>query len=172
MLLMISCGAGRAAGSAAAPPTLPAPPTFSARMLAAHNAERQRVGVPALIWSDDLARTAASWARYLAKSGRFEHAPANAGQPLEGENLWMGTAGAYTPEEMVGGWVDERTNFIAGTFPHITRTANWEDVGHYSQLIWHSTTRVGCALASNTADDILVCRYATPGNWIGEKPLG
>ncbi len=159
-------------GAAHAGAVAPDAPSVAQRLLQSHNIERQRVGVRPLVWSDRLAKDAAIWAHYLAATGRFEHAPNRPENDLEGENLWMGTVGAYTPEEMVGGWVDERADFVPGTFPRVTRTANWEDVGHYTQLIWHSTTQVGCAVAHNKSDDVLVCRYATPGNWMGENPLG
>ena len=144
---------------------------FYERILARHNGERARVGVPPLVWSDRLAHDAAGWAQYLAKSDKFEHAPDGNRNNLEGENLWMGTTHAFSPEEMIDGWIDERTDFIPGIFPNVTRTSNWEDVGHYTQLIWANTTQVGCALSSNQNNDYLVCRYSSPGNWMGENPL-
>ncbi len=169
VFLMIA-GSSSAIG-APAPVFAPHTPAFSARILESHNAERKRVGVPLLAWDAKLATDAASWASHIAASGKFEHAPINDRDP-EGENLWIGTQGAYSPEEMVGAWIEERADFVAGIFPRVTRTTHWEDVGHYTQLIWRTTSRVGCALAHNLNNDILVCRYADPGNWIGENPLG
>jgi hypothetical protein len=81
-----------------------------------------------------------------------------------GENLWMGTHGAFSVEAMVRGWASEKRFFAAGMFPNVSRTGDWEDVGHYTQMIWPTTTRVGCALASTPRIDYLVCRYATAGN--------
>jgi hypothetical protein len=47
---------------------------------------------------------------------------------------------------------------------------DWHVVGHYTQMIWRGTTRIGCALASSRRWDVLVCRYGPPGNFIGEMP--
>ncbi len=50
-------------------------------------------------------------------------------------------------------------------------TGRVEDVGHYTQLVWRATSQVGCAEATGTREDILVCRYAEAGNWRGERPF-
>lgn len=144
------------------------------RLLAAHNAERTRLGIPPLIWSDKLARQSMEWAQQLTLIDGLEHSDtADYADPTdgeEGENLWRGTKGYYTPEQMVNLWVDERKIFINGPFPRNSTTGQWRDVGHYTQLIWRSTTQVGCAIASNEQDEVLVCRYLEGGNVIGEKP--
>ena len=89
----------------------------------------------------------------------------------EGENLWSGTAGYFAPEAMVGAFIAERRYFKAGVFPNVSTTGKWTDVGHYSQVIWPTTTELGCALAHNKARDYLVCRYSPPGNHFG-RPVG
>lgn len=164
-----------AIGSIAAAQTgAPAEPThnaadFAPRILAAHNAERMRVGAPLLRWSTRLAADAQLWAKHLGAARLFAHAPE--GKTPFGENLWMGTRGAYQYEEMVQSWVDERSAYRDGPFPNVSRTSNWEDVGHYTQLIWANTREVGCALVSSIDDDYLVCRYDPAGNWMGERAI-
>jgi len=140
------------------------------RLLAAHNRERQAVGVPALAWDEDLAESARGWADQLASTGAFHHAPESAFRP-QGENLWAGTRGAYSIEEMVGAWAREKRYFKMGTFPNNSTTGRVADVGHYTQLIWRQTDRVGCAIASGSREDVLVCRYSNAGNYRGERPL-
>jgi hypothetical protein len=81
----------------------------------------------------------------------------------------MGTRGAFPAEQMVASWSGERRQFRRGTFPSVSRTGNWADVGHYSQMIWPTTTRVGCAIASSARLDVLVCRYAPAGNIDGRR---
>jgi hypothetical protein len=143
---------------------------FEARVLAAHNRERALIGVGPLQWNPALAASARRWADHLSATGRFEHAPENAVAP-EGENLWAGTRGAYALEAMVDGWVREKRHFKPGAFPDNSTTGRVEDVGHYTQLVWRQTGQVGCALASGTREDVLVCRYSDAGNYIGEVPF-
>ncbi|MFM5955277.1 MAG: CAP domain-containing protein [Novosphingobium sp.] len=143
-----------------------APGSFEARLLASHNAERARIGIAPLTWSPELAAQAQVWARSLAQRGAFEHSKERQGA---GENLWMGTAGFYAPEAMVGAFVREGRYFRPGTFPAVSSTGNWFDVGHYTQLIWPGTQKVGCALATGKGRDVLVCRYFPAGNMIGQR---
>lgn len=143
---------------------------FPARVLAAHNAARAQAGVAALAWDDALGRSAAAYAQQLALTNRFAHSDRSARRGV-GENLWMGTRGAFSVERMVGDWASERRMFRAGLFPAVTRTGNWADVAHYTQIIWPTTTRVGCALATNARADYLVCHYSPAGNVDG-RPVG
>ena len=143
---------------------------FPARVLAAHNAVRAQVGTTPLVWDNVLASAAAAYAQQMAITGRFAHSN-RAQRRGTGENLWMGTRGAFSIEAMVAGWSSERRWFRPGLFPKVSRTGNWLDVAHYTQMIWPTTTRVGCALASTRRVDYLVCRYATAGN-IDGRPVG
>lgn len=136
---------------------------FPARVLAAHNAARTSTGVRPLQWDRQLGSEAARYALQLAISGMFAHS-APSSRKGAGENLWMGTRGAFSPNAMVGGWVSERRFFTPGMFPTVSRTGNWRDVGHYTQIVWPATQRVGCALATNARYDYLVCRYWPAGN--------
>ena len=140
---------------------------MAARILAVHNRERARVGAPALAWDVNLAAEAGAYAVDLARLGRLQHASAEARQG-QGENLWLGTRGAYGIEEMVDSWANERRRFRPGTFPDVSSSGAGSDVGHYTQMIWRGTTRVGCALRSSSRWDVLVCRYSPSGNVVGQ----
>lgn len=142
---------------------------FEDRVLAAQNRERAALGVAPLSWDGALARDARAWADRLAATGAFAHAPVDRQAP-QGENLWAGTRGRFSVEAMIGGWTEEKRFFKPGAFPDNSRTGRWQDVGHYTQLIWRDTRRVGCAVARGAKEDVLVCRYAQAGNWIGERP--
>lgn len=143
---------------------------ISQRLLAAQNGERERLGLAPFQWDGVLAAGAAYYGRTLASLGQLQHSPRQS-RPGQGENLWMGTRGAYTPEQMVGSWLGERRWFRPGTFPNVSTTGNWFDVGHYSQIIWPTTTRVGCAITSTRQWDYLICRYAPAGNVDGRPVL-
>lgn len=139
------------------------------RLLDAQNAERVRLGLKPLAWSAKLADHARKWAQTLATSDMFEHSPVGA-DGGEGENLWFGSKGDYSPEEMIAFFVEEGKQFKRGTFPDVSTTGNWQDVGHYTQLMWHDTREVGCTIVSNARRDFLVCRYWPAGNTVG-KPV-
>ncbi|HZF94321.1 MAG TPA: CAP domain-containing protein [Allosphingosinicella sp.] len=141
---------------------------LSARILSLHNRERAAAGVPPLAWDAALAAAAASYGPALAAHGRLVHAPA-ASRPGQGENLWMGTAGSFALEEMIGSWSAEKRLFAPGAVPDVSRSGHFSDVGHYTQMIWRRTTRLGCALHRGRDDDYLICRYSPPGNVLGER---
>ena len=86
------------------------------RLLALHNRERSEAGIPPLSWDARLAADSAAYGPQLARLGRLAHSPRES-RPGQGENLWMGTAGAFSVEEMVGGWAGERRLFRPGIFP-------------------------------------------------------
>ena len=146
------------------PEPSPSPTDLSTTVLADHNKYRTELGIPNLTWSDTLANDAQSWANYLALNNKFEHS----GVSGQGENLWKGTAGYFTPTQMVDHWGSEKQYFQNGVFPNVSTTGNWFDVGHYTQMIWKNTTQVGCGIARGGGNDILVCRYAPPGNYTGQ----
>jgi hypothetical protein len=130
------------------------------------------MGVEALRWDPALARSARDWARYLARSGKFEHSPDSPWySDPEGENLRAGSVGYYQPEAMVGHWTAEKRDYKTGVFPNNSRDGNVESVSHYTQLIWSRTGAVGCALEPNGKEDVLVCRYSQAGNVLGQRPI-
>ncbi|WP_239017728.1 CAP domain-containing protein [Sphingomonas aracearum] len=138
-------------------------------MLTGHNRARAIVGVPPLAWDDTLAAHARAYAEEMARTGRFQHAEQPQGPGREGENLFTGTRGAYSYAEMVQLWVDEQKSFVNEVTPNFSRTGNWRDVGHYTQIVWRTSRAVGCALAGGPRDDYLVCRYSPPGNVVGQR---
>ncbi|HEY5339034.1 MAG TPA: CAP domain-containing protein [Rhizomicrobium sp.] len=144
-------------------------PDFIQRVLAIHNAVRATLHLPPLVWSEKLAADSLPWANHLERIGDLVHAK-DAVADTEGENLWMGTEGNWTLEEMIQDWADERKLYRYGVFPKGSTTGNWEDIGHYTQMVWRDTTQVGCALVTGGGNDYLVCRYSPPGNYEGEKP--
>lgn len=140
-------------------------------MMTMHNTARASARVPELTWDDALARDATGYARELARTGKFEHSKQPRGNPNQGENLWTGTRRAYRYDEMAQHWIDERRFFVNGPIPNASTSGRFEDVGHYTQIIWRATTRVGCGFASNARDDYLVCRYTPAGNMLNQRTL-
>ncbi|KAF8267771.1 CAP domain-containing protein [Lactarius quietus] len=124
--------------------------------LSAHNQVRAKHGAVNLTWSDDLSNTAQQWADGCV----FKHSD---GQ--YGENLAAGT-GDYTIADAVGDWAAEVSQY----------DPNNPVYSHFTQIVWKSTTQVGCAVqncsgifdASYGPAQYYVCEYNPPGNVIGE----
>lgn len=147
-------------------------PLLRAVMLDMHNCERALVGVAALEWDEALAADAARYAAEIAQSGAFRHSPRGSRAIPSGENLWMGPRRLYGYHVMVGTFADEKKLFrVEGKLPDLSTSGRWQDVGHYTQMIWRGTRKVGCALGEGANYDYLVCRYFPAGNAFGQGPL-
>ena len=136
------------------------PASIPQAMLDAHNAIRARVGVPPLVWSDQLARVAQDWANHLIATGSFGHRPNN----HYGENAYTISGSTTSPAQVVGYWAREargydiRSNTCSGV------------CGHYTQIVWGTTRAVGCAVATDRRREVWVCNYDPPGNVVGYRP--
>jgi len=136
-------------------------------MIAGHNQARRQYGVAPLYRVPTQPSPPSFSAPRLARATRFEHDRQGGRFPRQGENLFMGTRGAYSYADMIRLVVDERRYFRPGRFPNVSTTGSVWHVGHYTQIIWPSSQRVGCATASNRSNDYLVCRYLPAGNIVG-----
>jgi len=145
---------------------------FDQALLDAHNATRATASptpspaLSPLTWSTSLASTAQDWAERCV----FEHSDGDLG-----ENLAVFSPrdiDASTGTEVVELWASERADYTLSS----NSCAAGAQCGHYTQLVWRDTERVGCGVA--TCDDIAgfgpgtlwVCNYDPAGNYIGEKP--
>jgi len=136
------------------------PASLARSMLTAHNAVRVRVKVPPLTWSDLLAARAQEWADTLLARHQFVHRPNSA----YGESLFEINGAPATPVQVVEAWAaesrdyDYSSNRCRGT------------CGHYTQIVWRKTRRLGCGVARRNGREVWVCNYDPPGNIVGERP--
>jgi hypothetical protein len=156
--------------------------------LAAHNAVRQAVAqaesmrlggtvvIPDLTWDAGVAAVAQDWADQQAARLQQglppEHRPNNA----YGENMYWAWSTPdqpdLSPTAAVQWWASEQQYYDYDT----NTCAAGEQCGHYTQLVWSTTTQVGCGRSVWTATDgmhhvLWVCNYAPAGNLTinGEK---
>jgi pathogenesis-related protein 1 len=139
----------------------------------AHNRARaaENAGLPALTWDPALAKIAAAWGAKCQSndgSGLIDHNPGRSnGYPTYvGENIY-GTTGTPTAAEAVKLWVDEKSsyNYASNQCSGVC--------GHYTQVVWKATTKVGCAIsrcANIKYGNSIICDYGPGGNFNGQRP--
>ncbi len=143
-------------------------PAELAGITLAHNEARALVGVPPLTWDPALAAIATAWVTKCtdveSPSGLVDHnAGRSTGYPTYvGENIYASSGTANGPGA-VGSWVSEKANYN-----HASNTcAQGKICGHYTQVVWKTTTKVGCALydcSGLTYSSTIVCDYGPGGN--------
>ena len=131
--------------------------------LALHNQARAEVGARPLQWDPALAASAKAYAIELTSAGQLVHS-SREGRKTVRENLLQNLPGGRTPAQMIGVWTAEKSKFKPGIFPDVSTTGNWYDIGHYTQMVWETTTHVGCAINGDARFEWLVCHYSPPGN--------
>ena len=144
--------------------------------LKVHNDARAEVGVPNLEWSDKLAQDALNWAKVMAEQEEMFHS-SNESRPGQGENLyyWCCSTGEIETFSSTPGtdasvlWYNEIHDY---TYAVIGSPLNADVmIGHYTQIIWSTTTEVGIAKWKSASGKMFVAaRYSPPGNVIGQFP--
>lgn len=156
------------ASSGAAEAPRPSPPAAPARsepgdeapaalrgLVDAHNRRRAAHCATPLAWSSELAAIAQRHAERLRAGGcNLLHSTG----PY-GENLFsVSPAGAATPDEVVDDWYNEIAAYDFRRPGFSMRT------GHFTQVVWKGTARLGCAAARCADAEVWVCNYDPPGN--------
>ena len=160
-------------GAIDAPAVTGEPPGLEGTV-AAHNAVRAQVGVGPLVWDDQLAAIAAAWAARCvdneAPRGLIDHnANRSNGYPTYvGENIY-GSGGQASGTDAVALWAAEKAHYH-----HDTNSCDAGQIcGHYTQVVWRNTAKVGCALhdcAGLQFGSSVVCNYGPGGNIGGQSP--
>ena len=135
-------------------------------MTEAHNQVRRAHGIDAdLQWDEDLVQVSLEWLQHLEVNNncQMEH---NWDSPL-GENLMWATY-FMTAEDVVNGWASEEAFYDYDS----NSCDPGEMCGHYTQIVWESTERVGCAMiiCEGEQEHMWMCNYDPAGNWVGERP--
>uniref|UniRef100_A0A3P8YBY5 LCCL domain-containing protein n=1 Tax=Esox lucius TaxID=8010 RepID=A0A3P8YBY5_ESOLU len=132
-----------------------------------------------MVWDDELERSATHWAEQC----QWKHGPDDLLMSI-GQNLAVHWGRHRSPAYHVQAWYDEVKDY---TYPYQHECNPWcpdrcsgPMCTHYTQLVWATTNRVGCAVHTcarmNVWEEIwenavyLVCNYSPKGNWIGEAP--
>ena len=122
-----------------------------------HKTYRHKHCVDWLRWSGQLADAAQERVDAIAKACRV-----TASEHSYGENLWSGTAGKFDTKKVTDSWGAEgrRYNFKRGAYVR--------GAARFTQMVWKSSNRYGCATATCKKTTYWVCLYDPAGNVDGE----
>lgn len=112
-----------------------------------------RKPVVALAWNKALSESAKSWANKLAfENNGLRHSTRG------GENLYSTTARGSGCKAAVDAWFNEYSLYHNQEIGD----GDFKGYGHFTQLVWPKTTKIGCAYADNSRWRYVVCHYDPP----------
>ncbi len=147
-------------------------------MTEAHNRFRRMSDamppMPALVWDTELAAVAQAYSEELARTGCGLTHSSNG----YGENLYWQRGLTVSAEDVVAGWHEEIECYTFGPFMRgdscnraCVDAMNASGCGHYTQVVWRDTRRLGCGMATcSSGAEIWTCNYDPAGNYVGEEP--
>ncbi|KAH9655440.1 SCP domain-containing protein [Citrus sinensis] len=129
-----------------------------------HNEARRNVGIGiGMTWDKTLDDHAHSYAQKLKVDCIIEHSVSHYGENL----AWADYD--FTVDHIVKMWVDEKQFYDYNS----NTCAPNQMCGHYTQVVWRKSVRLGCAKerCNNSHQLIAICNYDPPGNAAGERPF-
>ena len=130
----------------------------------AHNKYRKSKNLPELVWDKNIASYAQEWANHLKNSRgcKMQHRSADE----YGENLAWSMGRELNSADPVKMWHDEEKDYNYQS----NKCAPGAVCGHYTQVVWKNSKKLGCGAAVCGNSEVWVCNYYPPGNYVGEKP--
>ncbi|KEH37178.1 hypothetical protein MtrunA17_Chr2g0295371 [Medicago truncatula] len=128
-----------------------------------HNKARSDVGVGPISWDAKVASYAETYVNKLKANCKMVHS-----KGPYGENLaW--SSGDMTGTAAVTMWIGEKKYYNYNS----NSCAVGYQCGHYTQVVWRDSVRVGCAKVkcNDGRSTIISCNYDPPGNYIGQRPF-
>ncbi|KAJ5987338.1 PR-1-like protein [Penicillium sp. IBT 35674x] len=158
--------------SATAEPSVPAPAgypyggNYSDKVLYTHNVHRANHSAPNLGWDQSLANAARAWA--VACQFRHNTAMLPGGY---GQNLAGSAPTASLAQHISEFWYNDELRHFDLYYGQATPGGDFSTYGHFSQVVWNDTTKVGCATVDCRGSALgmwyTVCNYFPPGNVLG-----
>ncbi|EFJ53197.1 hypothetical protein VOLCADRAFT_55088, partial [Volvox carteri f. nagariensis] len=146
------------------------------QVLDVHNYYRSLHQVPPLRWDANLAKSAQAWADVIGPRCSRDHSP----DTKIGENIALyqtQPSPDFKCAPAVGSWYGEISDYNFNTSQPADVNAHLE-LGHFTQVVWRSTSIVGCGLATGNRFEYqgdfrfrigclsVVCRYMDAGNLV------
>ena len=124
-------------------------------ILNVHNLVRAGLTLPQLTWDCKLADLAQDW----ANKGVTQHRE----DTIYGESIFVSAARDAAAVASVNRWVQEKANWNNSK----GKCAKGMTCTHYTQIVWKTTTRIGCGINRNVPGKwktMVVCNYDPAGN--------
>ncbi len=151
--------------------------TFRNTALSQHNTYRATHHSPNMTNSSSVESTAQSWANQMASTGVFAHSSSSQRNGA-GENLYVyyttgpSIAADALANQALKSWYDEGVNY------NYDKPGFSPATGHFTQVVWKSSTQLGCGASKGTKTMngkvfnafYVVCQYAPAGNIAGQFP--
>jgi pathogenesis-related protein 1 len=145
-------------------------PPELAGITAAHNRARaaENAGLPPMTWDPEIARVAATWAATCTPSDQVPGLPAHNPNPSTAKYGRLGENIAGSPDvaQCMDLWMNEKQ-----FYNHTTGVCSGQTCGHYTQIVWRTATKLGCAV-SNCPNlrfgNSIICNFSTGQS--GGKP--
>ncbi|CAH0392347.1 unnamed protein product [Bemisia tabaci] len=128
---------------------------FADEVLAAHNHYRAAHGVPPLTLDEDLNALAQDWAVHLTQLGHMEHRDSEYGENVY--YFWSSDPDyPVSGNDPVDSWYNEVKQYTYGT--------EGSGTGHFTQVVWKDSQRLGVGIAKSNGHVYVVCNYDPAGN--------
>lgn len=114
-----------------------------------------------LTWDDEIAAIAQKWAEHCVWSHDDNYNRHNFRVSSVGQNIYYSSSNNNWTHA-IDKWGDEVNDFVYGG----SEADQGGAVGHYTQIMWAETYKVGCGYAhcSSKPNHFFVCNYAPAGN--------
>ena len=135
-------------------------------LISTHNTKRQNHGVSSLSKLTAIEANCQQTANNCKENESLIHSTGTyQSQPL-GQNLYMYAGRAPTGSEITEKWYSEEANYdyVNG------KSSNGGVIGHFTQLVWKNTNKIGCAYAQGKYKTYspafyVCCNYYPAGNY-------
>ncbi|XP_047156173.1 pathogenesis-related protein 1A-like [Vigna umbellata] len=131
-----------------------------------HNWVRKKYKLPLFAWDEKLASYAREYLMQRYEDCKLIHSNSN-----YGENIFWGKTRNWNPSEATFYWYEEKQWY---DFKTLTCAPPPKSCGHFTQVVWRDSDRIGCALQNCHNPDLgmlMACEYDPPGNYANENPL-
>ncbi|KAL0754342.1 hypothetical protein Bca101_092010 [Brassica carinata] len=131
----------------------------SLQFLFRHNLVRAARFEPPLIWDQTLQNYAQNWANQRKSDCALQHSFQD-GEFTLGENIFWGYGANWSPADAVVAWASEKRFYHYGS----NSCDSGQMCGHYTQLVWKDTRKIGCArVVCDNGGIFMTCNYDPPG---------